>query len=67
MVSLYSEVARHYLAVRTYQARLRAAQRNLEAQREILGITQGLFDAGLSSRLDVAQAARVLGVCATGS
>ena len=60
MVSLYSEVARHYFAVRTYQARLRAAQRNLEAQREILDITQGLFDAGLNSRLDVAQASRVL-------
>ncbi|MHC4931575.1 MAG: efflux transporter outer membrane subunit [Planctomycetota bacterium] len=59
-VSLYAEVARHYLAVRTFQDQLRVAQRNIEAQRDILKITQGRFAAGLSSRLDVAQAERVL-------
>jgi multidrug efflux system outer membrane protein len=60
MVTLYAEVARHYLAVRSYQERLQAAQHNIAAQREILKITQARSDAGLSSRLDVAQAERVL-------
>ncbi len=60
MVTLYAEVARHYLAIRSLQERLQAAQRNIEAQREILKITQARSDAGLSSRLDVAQAERIL-------
>jgi outer membrane protein TolC len=60
MVTLYAEVARNYLAIRTYQERLRAALKNIEAQRDILRITRGRYDAGLSSRLDVAQAERVL-------
>ena len=60
MVTLYAEVARHYLAIRTYQERLRSALKNIDAQKEILKITRGRYDAGLSSRLDVAQAERVL-------
>lgn len=59
-VSLYAEVARNYLSVRTFQERLRAAQSNIEAQKKILRITRGRFEAGLNSRLDVAQAERVL-------
>ena len=60
MVSLYAEVARNYLAVRTYQEQLASAERNIEAQREIVAITRGRFEAGLNSRLDVAQAERIL-------
>ncbi len=40
MVSLYAEVARNYLAVRTYQEQLASAERNIEAQREIVAITR---------------------------
>jgi NodT family efflux transporter outer membrane factor (OMF) lipoprotein len=60
MVSLYAEIVRNYLAVRTLQERLQAAQRNIEAQGQILEITRGRFNAGISSRLDVAQAERIL-------
>ena len=59
-VTLYAEVALNYLAVRTFQERLQAAARNIEAQKRIVEITRGRFAAGLSSRLDVAQAERVL-------
>lgn len=59
-VSLYAEVAAEYLAVRTAQERLAAAERNIQSQREILDITRVRFANGLSSRLDVAQAERVL-------
>ena len=60
MVTLYAEVARNYLTIRTYQERLRAAEENIEAQKDILLITQGRYEAGLNSRLDVAQSERVL-------
>jgi NodT family efflux transporter outer membrane factor (OMF) lipoprotein len=46
--------------VRTFQERLLAAGKNIVAQREILEITRGRFAAGLGSRLDVAQAERIL-------
>jgi len=59
-VALFAEVARAYLAVRALQTQLGAAQRNLESQREILALTEARFAAGLSSRLDVAQAEGVL-------
>ena len=59
-VSLYAEVASQYLEVRTSQERLSAAQRNLTLQKEILEITRNRFKTGISSRLDVAQAERIL-------
>jgi len=59
-VTLYAEVASNYLSVRTFQERLASAERNIKVQKEILQITQGRFESGLSSRLDVAQAERVL-------
>ncbi len=60
MITLYAEAARTYLAVRTYQARLKAASANIDSQKEILKLTQSRFKHGLSTDLDVAQAERVL-------
>lgn len=60
LISLYAEVARTYLAVRTFQARLEAVQGNIASQREILRLTQSRFKHGLSTYLDVSQAESVL-------
>ena len=59
-VTLYAEVARAYLAVRGLQMQLKAAQNNIESQRQIVRLTHARSDAGLSSNLDVTQAEGVL-------
>jgi NodT family efflux transporter outer membrane factor (OMF) lipoprotein len=55
-VSLYAEVARTYIDLRTAQARLHFAQANIEIQRKTLQLTQNRFDAEIAPELDVAQA-----------
>jgi len=60
MISLYAEVAKTYLSLRTYQARLAAADGNIQTQKGMLKLTQSKFIHGLSTDLDVAQAERVL-------
>jgi NodT family efflux transporter outer membrane factor (OMF) lipoprotein len=60
LVSLYAEVARQYLIVRTLQARLTATLGNIESQKQILELTRLRFQFGLASDLDVAQAENVL-------
>ncbi|MFG0257168.1 MAG: efflux transporter outer membrane subunit [Phycisphaerales bacterium JB043] len=59
-VSLFAEVARAYLSVRSLQAQLAAAENNIGSQREILSLTETRFRDGISSGLDVAQAREVL-------
>ncbi len=59
-VTLVAEVARNYLAVRGYQQRLSIAQQNLTAQKDALSIAQERSKKGISSDLDVQQAATVL-------
>jgi len=59
-VTLVAEVARNYLAVRGYQQRLAIAQQNLNAQKDSLSIAQERSKKGISSDLDVQQAATVL-------
>ncbi|MFH1984464.1 MAG: efflux transporter outer membrane subunit [Pseudomonadota bacterium] len=56
LVSLLAEVARNYIDVRTYQARLRVAEANISAQEASLNLTQSRFEAGLSDELGVQQA-----------
>jgi NodT family efflux transporter outer membrane factor (OMF) lipoprotein len=56
LVTLQAEVARNYLELRGSQRRIAATRENVETQRQTLALTQGRFAAGLSSRLDVAQA-----------
>ncbi len=56
LVALYSEVARNYVDVRTAQARIDFAHKNLSIQRETLELTESRYDAGIAPRLDVEQA-----------
>lgn len=60
LVSLLAEVARNYVEVRRFQRRLAVAQENLKAQQDTLELTQARFHAGLTSELDVEQAASQL-------
>ncbi len=60
MITLYSRVARTYLDVRTYQARLTAADANIKSQKKVLALTKSRFRHGLATDLDVAQAERIL-------
>ncbi len=56
LVSLTAEVALNYVDLRSFQARLDIARRNLEAQEESLKITSSRAQSGLTSQLDEAQA-----------
>jgi NodT family efflux transporter outer membrane factor (OMF) lipoprotein len=56
LITLLGDVALGYVNVRTTQARLTFAQRNLESQREVLDITGWRADAGLATVIDVEQA-----------
>lgn len=60
MISLYAEVARTYLTLRTAQARLAATEGNIGSQRQVLDLTRSRFRFGLATDLDVAQAEDVL-------
>jgi outer membrane protein, multidrug efflux system len=60
LVSLLAEVARNYVEVRGSQRRLAIAQENLKAQQDTLELTRARFTAGLTSELDVTQAASQL-------
>ncbi len=59
-VSLFAEIARAYLEVRSLQARLGAASRNIDSQRDILQLTETRQAGGISSALDVSQARQVM-------
>lgn len=56
LVTLLGDVALSYVQVRTSQARLTFAERNLESQREVVDITDWRAQAGLATVLDLEQA-----------
>ena len=60
MVTLLAEVARNYVETRGYQRRLAIANQNLQAQEQALSLTRDRFTHGLTSDLDVQQAATLL-------
>ena len=60
LITLLGDVARNYVDLRGYQARLAIAQQNIEAQEKTLAITRDRFAQGLSSDLDVQQASTIL-------
>lgn len=60
MVSLAAEVATAYIRLRSYQQQLDVARHNLESQEEILKLNEAKLQAGLASRLTVAQARGLL-------
>lgn len=55
-VTLVAEVARNYVELRAFQARLAIARNNLASQAETLQLTEWRAQAGLVSALDVEQA-----------
>lgn len=56
LVTLTAEVARNYIDLRAFQQRISLARQNLEAQKHSAKLTRQRFEAGLASRLDVANA-----------
>lgn len=60
LVSVLAEVARNYVELRGFQRRLAIAHENIAAQQAALDLTRARFKGGISSRLDVAQAAALL-------
>jgi len=60
LITLLGDVARDYIDVRGYQRRLAIARENIKAQEQALAIAQDRFTNGLSSDLDVQQAATLL-------
>ena len=59
-ITLLAEVARNYIEVRGYQRRLHIIHKNISTQQEVVEIVQARYNAGLSSELDVVQAAALL-------
>jgi len=55
-ISLYAEVARNYIDLRTAQMRLQYAVANIDIQRKTLELTQNRYDAQIAPELDVSQA-----------
>jgi len=62
LISVYAQVARVYIALRTAQSRLSTSLHNIKSQREIVGLTKTRFKYGLASDLDVAQSEQVLAI-----
>lgn len=60
LVTLLGEVARNYVEARGYQRQLEIARENIQAQAQVLAITQNRFTNGLATDLDVQQAATLL-------
>ncbi len=59
MVSLTAQVATAYISLREVQQELDVVKRNCKTQEEVLAMTEAKFNAGLVSKLDVAQAKSV--------
>jgi NodT family efflux transporter outer membrane factor (OMF) lipoprotein len=60
LVTLLAEVGRNYAALRGHQRRLAIANENIQAEEEVLAIARDRFQHGLTSELDVQQAATLL-------
>ncbi|MEJ2112974.1 MAG: TolC family protein, partial [Flavobacteriaceae bacterium] len=56
LVTLFAEVALNYIDVRAYQQRILNASKNVETQEASLQLAIDRYKAGLTSKLDVAQA-----------
>jgi NodT family efflux transporter outer membrane factor (OMF) lipoprotein len=60
IVALSAEVARTYIAIRTYETLIQLARENEQLQQDGLEIAQSRFKNGATSELDVAQATTLL-------
>ena len=56
LVTLFAEVARNYIDLRTFQQRIAYADRNIAIQTESLRLARARFGSGVTGRLDVEQA-----------
>ncbi|MCM1138512.1 MAG: efflux transporter outer membrane subunit [Muribaculum sp.] len=59
MVSITADIASYYMELRTLQAELTVAEEHLKSQQQVLNIAEARHEAGLVSKLDVAQAKTV--------
>lgn len=59
MVSLSAEIATYYFNLRTFQRQLYITKEHLASQERVVTIAKSRFEAGLVSKLDVAQALTV--------
>ncbi len=59
-ITMASEVARNYVELRGHQHRLAIVRKNVQAQEDALAITRERFKNGLTTDLDVQQAATLL-------
>lgn len=60
LLTIRAEVAGTYLQVRTLQAQLDTAKKNINSQKSMLELTEVRYKYGLATYLDVAQATRVM-------
>jgi NodT family efflux transporter outer membrane factor (OMF) lipoprotein len=60
LVSLTADVARTYVLIRTFEARLEVAHENVKIQERTLQIAESQFEGGLVTELDVQQARNLL-------
>ncbi len=60
LVSLTAEVARTYVLIRTYEERLKFARENVKNQEKALQLAWARYEEGVTSELDVTQAASLL-------
>jgi NodT family efflux transporter outer membrane factor (OMF) lipoprotein len=60
LITVFAEVARHYVEARAFQRRLAVVNDNIKAQEEILALTRDRFAKGLTGELDVQQADALL-------
>ncbi|MDE5919610.1 MAG: TolC family protein, partial [Duncaniella sp.] len=61
MLAMTAEIATYYINYRIYQTELEVARMHLESQGQVLKIAEARHEAGLVSKLDVAQARVVYG------
>lgn len=59
MISVSADIATNYMDLRVLQTRLQVAQEHLASQKKVLSIVETRHEAGLVSKLDVAQAKSV--------
>lgn len=59
MISVAAQIATYYIDYRVTQQHIAIAREHLESQSRVLEIAQARFEAGLASKLDVAQAKTV--------
>jgi NodT family efflux transporter outer membrane factor (OMF) lipoprotein len=60
LISLFAEVARTYINIRTLEERIQITKKNTELQRKALQLVQYQFDAGTVTELDLLQANTLL-------